>query len=252
MSGHSKWATTKHKKAGIDAKRSKLFAKLIKNIEVAARTGGGDVQGNPTLFDAVQRAKKSSVPIDNINRAVKRGAGLEAGGVEYQGITYEGYAAGGVAVLIECLTDNKNRSALEVRTAMTRNGGSMADPGSVSYMFSRKGVVVVPSTGTSEDAVMEAVLDAGAEEVRDLGDTFEVVSEPTDLVAVRTALQDAGIDYDSAEAAFVPSVQVELDEDAAGKVFRLIDALEDCDDVQNVYANYDVPDDVMEKIAADA
>jgi YebC/PmpR family DNA-binding regulatory protein len=252
MSGHSKWATTKHKKAGIDAKRSKLFAKLIKNIEVAARTGGGDVQGNPTLFDAVQRAKKSSVPIDNINRAVKRGAGLEAGGVEYQGITYEGYAAGGVAVLIECLTDNKNRSAMEVRTAMTRNGGSMADPGSVSYMFSRKGVVVVPSTGTSEDAVMEAVLDAGAEEVRDLGDTFEVVSEPTDLVAVRTALQDAGIDYDSAEAAFVPSVQVELDEDAAGKVFRLIDALEDCDDVQNVYANYDVPDDVMEKIAADA
>ena len=251
MSGHSKWATTKHKKAGIDAKRSKLFAKLIKNIEVAARTGGGDVQGNPTLFDAVQRAKKSSVPIDNINRAVKRGAGLEAGGVEYQGITYEGYAAGGVAVLIECLTDNKNRSAMEVRTAMTRNGGSMADPGSVSYMFSRKGVVVVPSTGTSEDAVMEAVLDAGAEEVRDLGDTFEVVSEPTDLVAVRTALQDAGIDYDSAEAAFVPSVQVELDEEGAGKVFRLIDALEDCDDVQNVYANYEVPDDVMGKIAAD-
>ena len=251
MSGHSKWATTKHKKAVVDAKRSKLFAKLIKNIEVAARTGGGDVQGNPTLFDAVQRAKKSSVPIDNINRAVKRGAGLEAGGVEYQGITYEGYAAAGVAVLIECLTDNKNRSAMEVRTAMTRNGGSMADPGSVSYMFSRKGVVVVPSAGTSEDAVMEAVLDAGAEEVRDLGDTFEVVSEPTDLVAVRTALQDAGIDYDSAEAAFVPSVQVELDEEGAGKVFRLIDALEDCDDVQNVYANYEVPDDVMEKIAAD-
>ena len=250
MSGHSKWATTKHKKAGIDAKRSKLFAKLIKNIEVAARTGGGDVQGNPTLFDAVQRAKKSSVPIDNINRAVKRGAGLEAGGVEYQGITYEGYAAAGVAVLIECLTDNKNRSAMEVRTAMTRNGGSMADPGSVSYMFSRKGVVVVPSAGTSEDAVMEAVLDAGAEEVRDLGDTFEVVSEPTDLVAVRTALQDAGIDYDSAEAAFVPSVQVELDEEGAGKVFRLIDALEDCDDVQNVYANYDVSDDVMATVDA--
>jgi YebC/PmpR family DNA-binding regulatory protein len=250
MSGHSKWATTKHKKAGIDAKRSKLFAKLIKNIEVAARTGGGDVNGNPTLFDAVQRAKKSSVPIDNINRAVKRGAGLEAGGVEYQGITYEGYAAGGVAVLIECLTDNKNRSAMEVRTAMTRNGGSMADPGSVAYMFSRKGVVVVPSTGTSEDAVMEAVLDAGAEEVRDLGDTFEVVSEPTDLVAVRTALQDAGIDYDSAEAGFVPSVQVELDADAAVKVFKLIDALEDCDDVQNVYANYDVSDEVMETIDA--
>jgi YebC/PmpR family DNA-binding regulatory protein len=232
VSGHSKWATTKHKKAGIDAKRGKLFAKLIKNIEVAARTGGGDPAGNPTLFDAIQKAKKSSVPNDNIDRAVKRGAGLEAGGVDYQGITYEGYAAGGVAVLVECLTDNKNRSAMEVRTAMTRNGGSMADPGSVAYLFSRKGVVVVPKT----------------EEVRDQGDSFEVVSEPTDLVAVRTALQDAGIDYDSAEAGFVPSVTVELDEEAAGKVFRLIDALEDCDDVQNVYANYDVSDEVLERV----
>lgn len=250
MSGHSKWATTKHKKAGLDAKRGKLFAKLIKNIEVAARTGGGDVNGNPTLYDAVQRAKKSSVPIDNINRAVKRGAGLEAGGVDYTTITYEGYAAAGVAVLIECLTDNKNRSAMEVRTAMTRNGGSMADPGSVSYLFSRKGVIVVPAADTTEDDVMLAVLEAGAEEVRDLGDTFEVVCEPTDLVAVRTALQDAGIDYDSAEAGFVPSVQVELDADAAAKVFKLIDALEDCDDVQNVYANYDVSYEVMETIDA--
>jgi YebC/PmpR family DNA-binding regulatory protein len=250
VSGHSKWATTKHKKAGIDAKRGKLFAKLIKNIEVAARTGGGDVNGNPTLFDAVQRAKKASVPNDNIDRAVKRGAGLEAGGVDWQNITYEGYAAAGVAVLIECLTDNKNRSAMEVRTAMTRNGGNMADPGSVAYLFSRKGVVVVPAAGNTEDDVLMAVLDAGAEEVRDLGDTFEVVCEPGDLVAVRTALQDAGIDYDSAEAGFVPSVQVELDEESAGKVFRLIDALEDCDDVQNVYANYDVSDEVMEKIDA--
>ncbi len=252
MSGHSKWATTKHKKAGIDAKRGKLFAKLIKNIEVAARTGGGDPAGNPTLFDAIQKAKKSSVPNDNIDRAVKRGSGAEAGGVDYQGITYEGYGPGGVAVLIECLTDNKNRSAMEVRTAMTRNGGSMADPGSVSYLFSRKGVVVVPkaqgSGGIDEDTVLMAVLDAGAEEVRDLGDTFEVVSEPGDLVAVRTALQDAGIDYDSADAGFVPSVSVELDEEAAGRVFRLIDALEDCDDVQNVYANYDVSDEVLEKI----
>jgi YebC/PmpR family DNA-binding regulatory protein len=252
VSGHSKWATTKHKKAGIDAKRGKLFAKLIKNIEVAARTGGGDPAGNPTLFDAIQKAKKSSVPNDNIDRAVKRGAGLEAGGVDYQGITYEGYAAGGVAVLIECLTDNKNRSAMEVRTAMTRNGGSMADPGSVSYLFSRKGVVVVPraqGTGdTDEDAILLAVLDAGAEEVRDLGDSFEVISEPGDLVAVRTALQDAGIEYDSAEAGFVPSVSVSLDEDNAVKVFRLIDALEDLDDVQNVYANYDVSDEVMENV----
>ena len=251
MSGHSKWATTKHKKAGIDAKRGKLFAKLIKHIEIAAKMGGPDPAGNPTLYDAIQKAKKSSVPNKNIDSAVKRGGGLEAGGVDYQGITYEGYAAGGVAVLIECLTDNKNRSAMEVRTAMTRNGGSMADPGSVAYLFSRKGVVVVPKAGgVDEDTVLMAVLDAGAEEVRDLGDTFEVVSEPGDLVAVRTALQDAGIEYDSAEAGFVPSVQVELDEDAAGKVFRLIDALEDLDDVQNVYANYDVSDEVMEKITA--
>ena len=254
MSGHSKWATTKHQKAAKDAKRSKVFAKLIKNIEVAARTGGADLSGNPTLYDAVQKAKKSSVPNDNIDRAVKRGAGLEAGGADWQTIMYEGYAAGGVAVLIECLTDNKNRSAMEVRTAMTRNGGNMADPGSVSYLFSRKGVIVVPrgqeSGETDEDSVLMAVLEAGAEEVRDLGDTFEVISEPTDLVAVRTALQDAGIDYDSAEAGFVPSTTIELDEDGATKVFRLIDALEDCDDVQNVYANYDVSDEVLEAIEA--
>jgi YebC/PmpR family DNA-binding regulatory protein len=254
VSGHSKWATTKHKKAGIDAKRGKLFAKLIKNIEVAARTGGGDPAGNPTLYDAIQKAKKTSVPNDNIDRAVKRGAGLEAGGADWQTIMYEGYAAGGVAVLVECLTDNRNRAASEVRTAMTRNGGSMADPGSVSYLFTRKGVIVVPRAQengeTDEDAVLMAVLDAGAEEVRDLGDSFEVISEPTDLVAVRTALQNAGIDYDSAEAGFVPSVTVELDEDGAGKVFRLIDALEDCDDVQNVYANYEVSDEILERVEA--
>jgi YebC/PmpR family DNA-binding regulatory protein len=254
VSGHSKWATTKHKKAAIDAKRGKLFAKLIKNIEVAARTGGGDPAGNPTLYDAIQKAKKTSVPNDNIDRAVKRGAGLEAGGADWLTIMYEGYAAGGVAVLVECLTDNRNRAASEVRTAMTRNGGSMADPGSVSYLFTRKGVIVVPraqeSGETDEDSVLLAVLDAGAEEVRDLGDTFEVICEPTDLVTVRTALQDAGIDYDSAEAGFVPSVTVELDEDGAGKVFRLIDALEDCDDVQNVYANYDVPDEILERVEA--
>jgi YebC/PmpR family DNA-binding regulatory protein len=254
VSGHSKWATTKHKKAAVDAKRGKLFAKLVKNVEVAARTGGGDPTGNPTLYDAIQKAKKTSVPNDNIDRAVKRGAGLEAGGADWQTITYEGYASGGVAMLVECLTDNRNRAASEVRTAMTRNGGSMADPGSVSYLFTRKGLVSVAKAQESgtvdEEAVLLAVLDAGAEEVRDLGDTFEVISEPTDLVAVRTALQAAGIDYESAEAGFVPSVTVELDEEAAGKVFRLIDALEDCDDVQNVYANYDVPDDVLESIDA--
>lgn len=191
MSGHSKWATTKHKKAVIDAKRGKLFAKLIKNIEVAARTGGVDPEGNPTLVDAIQKAKKSSVPNKNIDSAVKRGGGLEAGGVDYQTIMYEGYGPNGVAVLIECLTDNRNRAASDVRVAMTRNGGSMADPGSVSYLFNRKGVVIVPKGELSEDDVLDAVLDAGAEEVNDLGETYEVVSEATDMVAVRTALQEA-------------------------------------------------------------
>jgi YebC/PmpR family DNA-binding regulatory protein len=245
MSGHSKWATTKHKKAVIDAKRGKLFAKLIKNIEVAARTGGGDPSGNPTLFDAIQKAKKTSVPNDNIDRAVKRGSGAEGGGVDYQTITYEGYGPSGVAVLVECLTDNRNRAASDVRTAMTRNGGNMADPGSVAYLFNRKGVVIVPKDGTTEDDVFAAVLDAGAEEVNDDGETFEVVSEPTDLVAVRTALQGAGIEYDSAEAQFVPSVTVPLDEDGARKVFRLVEALEELDDVQEVYANFDVSDEVL-------
>ena len=248
MSGHSKWATTKHKKAVIDAKRGKMFAKLIKNVEVAARTGGGDPAGNPTLYDAIQKAKKSSVPNDNIDRAVKRGSGAEGGGADYQTITYEGYGPNGVAVLIECLTDNRNRAASEVRTAMTRNGGQMADPGSVSYLFHRKGVIIVPKNSLSEDDVLLAVLEAGAEEVNDLGEEFEVVSEPTDLVTVRTALQEADIDYDSADSSFVPSMQIPLDADAARKVFKLIDALEDSDDVQNVYANFDVSDEVMAEV----
>jgi YebC/PmpR family DNA-binding regulatory protein len=255
MSGHSKWATTKHKKAVVDARRGKLFAKLVKNIEVAARAGGGDVAGNPTLYDAIQKAKRTSVPNDNIDRAVKRGSGVESGGADYQTIMYEGYGPHGVAFLIECLTDNKNRAAMEVRTAMNRNGGSLADPGSVSYLFNRKGVVLVPrvqgSRQVSEDDVLEATLDAGAEEVNDLGDSFEVVAEATDLVAVRTALQAAGVDYDSAEAAFVPSMNVELEDDkAAGAVLRLAEALEDLDDVQNVYGNFDVSDDVLESLDA--
>jgi YebC/PmpR family DNA-binding regulatory protein len=254
MSGHSKWATTKHKKAVVDSRRAKLFAKLIKNIEVAARAGGGDLSGNPTLYDAVQKAKKSSVPIDNIERAVKRGSGAETGGADYQTIMYEGYGPNGVAFLIECLTDNKNRAAMEVRTAMNRNGGSLADPGSVSYLFNRKGVVIVPQAQeprtVTEDDVLEATLDAGAEEVNDLGDAFEVISEATDLVAVRTALQAAGLDYDSADASFVPSMQVELDADGAGKVFRFVDALEDLDDVQNLYGNFDVSDEVLETLDA--
>jgi YebC/PmpR family DNA-binding regulatory protein len=252
MSGHSKWATTKHKKAVVDARRGKLFAKLVKNVEVAARTGGGDPAGNPTLFDAIQKAKKNSVPNENIDRAVRRGAGLEAGGAAYENITYEGYAPGGVAVLVQCLTDNRNRAASDVRTALTRNGGSMADPGSVSYLFNRKGVVIANKAdgndGLTEDDVLTAVLDAGAEEVNDLGESFEVISEPTDLVAVRTALQQAGIDYDSAEAAFLPTMEVPLDEEQARRVFRLIEAIEDSDDVQDVYANYAVSDEVMEHL----
>ncbi|MGW8375817.1 YebC/PmpR family DNA-binding transcriptional regulator [Streptomyces sp. ODS28] len=252
MSGHSKWATTKHKKAVIDAKRGKLFAKLIKNIEVASRMGGADPTANPTLYDAIQKAKKSSVPNKNIDSAVKRGAGLEAGGKEYETIMYEGYGPNGVAFLIECLTDNRNRAASDVRVAMTRNGGSMGDPGSVAYLFNRKGVVIVPKgeTGLSEDDVLGAVLEAGAEEVNDLGESFEVISEATDLVDVRTALVDAGIEYDSAENSFLPSVQVPLDEEGARKTFKLIDVLEDSDDVQNVWANFDVSDEIMAKVDA--
>ncbi|HOF64907.1 MAG TPA: YebC/PmpR family DNA-binding transcriptional regulator [Dermatophilaceae bacterium] len=236
----------------MDAKRGKLFAKLIKNIEVAARTGGGDPLGNPTLWDAIYKAKKSSVPNDNIDRAVKRGSGAEAGGADWQTIMYEGYAPNGVAVLIECLTDNRNRAAAEVRTALTRNGGSLADPGSVSYLFTRKGVVLVPkSQGAKtlvEDDLLEVVLDAGAEDVNDMGESFEVVSEASDLVPVRKALQEAGIDFDSAEASFLPSMEVPLDLDGARKMIRVVEALEDSDDVQNVYANGAISDEVLAQL----
>ncbi|KAB1632963.1 YebC/PmpR family DNA-binding transcriptional regulator [Pseudoclavibacter caeni] len=252
MSGHSKWATTKHKKALIDAKRAKAFAKYIKGIEVAARIGGGDPDGNPTLYDAIQKAKKNSVPADNITRAVKRGSGEVGGGAEYQTIMYEAYAPGGVALLVECLTDNKNRAAADVRTALTRNGGTLADPGSVSYNFSRKGVVTVPKAdGVDEDTILEAVLDAGAEEVEDDGDKFRVLSEPNDLVAVRQALQAAGLDYESAEVEFVPGLHIDVDLDTARKLFRIIDALEDSDDVQNVFGNFDVSDEIVEQLAAE-
>ncbi|MDR2082349.1 MAG: YebC/PmpR family DNA-binding transcriptional regulator [Candidatus Ancillula trichonymphae] len=246
MSGHSKWATTKHKKAALDSKRGKLFAKLIKNIEVAAKLGGADPNGNPTLFDAVQKAKKSSVPIDNINRAVKRGAGLNGDGVDYMSLIYEGYAPGGIAIIIECLTDNKNRAASEIRTALSKNNGQLADPGSVSYNFARKGVVIVPADGTTEEAVFKAVLDAGVEEVNEIvgsdaeGDSqlqFEIMVEPNSLVSVREALQAAKIDYNSADVVFYPAAQVEVDEVIAQKVLRVLDVLEDLDDVQNVYSN---------------
>ena len=249
MSGHSKWATTKHKKAVIDSRRAKNFAKLIKAIEVAARTGGPDIEGNPTLFDAVAKAKKNSMPADNIERAIKRGGGLESGGADWQTIMYEGYAPGGVALMIECLTDSRNRAASEVRVAVTRNGGTMADPGSVSYLFNRKGVVIVNKvSGLTEDRILEVVLDAGCEEVNDLGDSFEIVSEPSDLIAVRTALQGAGIEYESADTSFLPSLSVPVDAENAEKLFKLIDAIEELDDVQNVYGNFDVSDEVMAQV----
>jgi YebC/PmpR family DNA-binding regulatory protein len=253
MSGHSKWATTKHQKAVTDSRRAKAFAKLIKNIEVAARMGGADLSGNPTLVDAIQKAKKTSVPNDNIDRAVKRGAGLTGEVVDYTTIMYEGYAANGVAIMIECLTDNKNRAAAEVRTTVSRNGGNMADPGSVAYNFHRKGIVVVPKgNDVTEDDVLTAVLDAGAEEVIDDGEKFEVFSEAQDLVATRTALQSAGIDYDSADIAFVPQLKIEVDAATARKVFHLIDALEELDDVQNIYSNYDLSADVQAELEAES
>jgi len=249
LSGHSKWATTKHQKAAKDAKRGKAVAKLIKTIEFAARTGGGDPAGNPTLADAIVKARKESVPLDNIERAVKRGSGELADGVSYESIMYEGYAPGGVAVLVECLTDNRNRAASEVRTVFSRNGGNLADPGSVAYLFSRKGVALVPKKdGLTEDDVLGAVLEAGAEEVNDLGDAFEVVCEASDVHAVRLALEAAGIEPDSAEMTFLPSMSVELDDDTAKKVLKLVDLLDDLDDVQNVWANFDVSDEVLESV----
>ena len=213
------------------------------------RMGGPDPAGNPTLYDAIQKAKKTSVPNDNIDRAVKRGGGLDGEGVDYETLMYEGYAPGGVAVLVECLTDNKNRAVSEVRLAFNRNGGNMADSGSVAYLFERKGVVAVPKGEHSEDDLLEVVLEAGAEEIDDEGETFEIISEATDVVAVRTALQQADIDYDSAEAQFVPTMRTPVDLDGAQKALRLIEALEDSDDVQNVYSNLDIPDDVAAQLA---
>jgi YebC/PmpR family DNA-binding regulatory protein len=256
MSGHSKWATTKHKKAAIDAKRGKLFAKLIKNVEVAARLGGGDPAGNPTLYDAIQKAKKSSVPNDNIDRAVKRGSGAESGAADYETIMYEAYGPAGVAILIECLTDNRNRSASDVRVAVTRNGGTMADVGSVQRLFSRKGVVTVPkrqSNGElSEDDLLEAALEAGLEEVSDEGDVWEALADPNDTVEVRKAIEAAGLDYDSSEVQFVASFDQQVDTvEVAQKVFRIIDALEDSDDVQNVFTNVDLTPEVAEALEAE-
>ena len=251
MSGHSKWATTKHKKAVIDAKRAKSFAKLIKNIEVAARAGGADMAGNPALELAVQKAKKTSVPNDNIDRAIKRGAGLTGEVVDYTEIMYEARGPQGSAVLIECLTDNKNRAASEVRLAITRNGGSVADPGSVSYMFNRKGVVSLPKKDLTEDDLLMVVLDAGADEVKESGDNFEIHCDPSDLRAVVAALEEAGIEYETDEVEFISSMLVDLEADAARKFMKLVDALEELDDVQNVYSNADISADVFAQLEED-
>jgi YebC/PmpR family DNA-binding regulatory protein len=248
MSGHSKWATTKHKKAANDAKRAKLWAKLIRNIEVATRTGGADVDGNPTLYDAIYKARKNSVPNDNIDRAIKRGSGADDGSVDYTNILYEGYGPNGIAILIECLTDNRNRAAAEVRLAVTRNGGSMADPGSVSYQFARKGVIVVQ--GSNEDSILEATLEHNVDDIAAIGEGFVLTCDPSSMVAARTALQESGIDYESADVEFVSSMKIDADADLADKVIKLIDALEDLDDVQAVYTNMDISSKTLEELEA--
>jgi YebC/PmpR family DNA-binding regulatory protein len=248
MSGHSKWSTIKHQKGAKDAKRGKLFAKLIRAIEIAARTGGANPDGNATLADAIQKARDNSVPNDTIERAVKRGAG-EVAGQQLDLVTYEGYAPGGVAVLVEALTDNRNRTAADIRHVFTRGGGSIADAGSVAYLFSRRGQLVVPGDGVDEDRVMEVALEAGAEDVEAGEDGFTVTTAPGDLRAVRAAFDQAGIAYDAAEVTMVPSMSVPLERDAAVRVLRLLDALEDLDDVQDVYANFDIPDDVMAEVS---
>jgi YebC/PmpR family DNA-binding regulatory protein len=247
MSGHSKWSTIKHQKGAKDARRGKLFARLIRAIEVAARSGGANPDGNPTLADAIQKAKDSSVPNDTIDRAVKRGAG-EAGGQQLDLVTYEGYAPGGVAVLVEALTDNRNRTTADIRHAFTKQGGSMADAGSVAYLFARKGQLVVPA-GMDEDRLMEVALDAGAEDVEAGEHGFTVTTAAADLRGVRAAFDDAAIAYDSAEVTMVPSLSVPLDRDTAVRVLRLLDALEDLDDVQDVYGNFDIPDEVMAEVS---
>ncbi len=250
MAGHSKWATTKHKKAVIDARRAKAFARYIKQIEVAAR-GGADLAGNPALELAVTKAKKASVPNDNIDRAVKRGAGLTGESIEYTEIMYEARGPQGSALLIECLTDNRNRAASETRVAITRNGGTIADPGSVSYLFERKGVVRLPKNELTEDDLLMAVLDAGAEEVIEEPNDFEIHCDPSDLREVVKALEENGIEYETDEAEFVSSMKVDLDLDGAKKFLKLADALEELDDVQNIYSNVDISSDVMAQLEAE-
>jgi YebC/PmpR family DNA-binding regulatory protein len=248
MSGHSKWATIKHQKGAKDARRGKLFAKLIRAIEVAARSGGASPEGNPTLADAIQKAKDNSVPNDTIDRAVKRGAG-DLEGQQLDLVTYEGYGPGGVAMLVEALTDNRNRTASAVRHAFAKAGGNLAEAGSVAYLFNRKGQVVIPAEGVDEDRVMEVALEAGAEDVESADDGFVVTTAPGDLRQVRAAFDRAGIAYQSAEVTMVPSMNVPLDREGAIKVLRLLDAIEDLDDTQDVFANFDIPDEIMAEVS---
>jgi YebC/PmpR family DNA-binding regulatory protein len=251
VSGHSKWATTKHRKAAQDKARGKLFAKLIRQLEVAARDGGGDLDGNPTLRTMYEKARQASVPMETIERAIKRGTG-ELEGVRYEAVSYEGYGPGGVAILVECLTDNRNRTGAEIRNLFQRHGGSMAEPGAVSWQFARKGVVVL-AAGTDEERVMEVVLDAGAEDVTDEGDRVVVTCAPSDLHAVRGALEGAGIAYESAELAMMPTTTVPVpDEAEARRVLRLLEALDDHDDVQSVWSNFDIADEVLASAVAES
>jgi YebC/PmpR family DNA-binding regulatory protein len=250
MSGHSKWHSIKHKKGAADKARGKLFAKLIRQIEVAAREGGGDTDANPTLRTMVQKARDASVPVDTIDRAIKRGTG-ELEGVRYEQIMYEGYAPNGIAVLADCLTDNRNRTGQEIKNMFTRNGGSLAEPGAVSWQFERKGVLILEKNAADEDTLMLAALDAGAEDIADQGDTWQITTAPTDLHAVRTALDETSIPVTSFELTMLPTNSIPLgDEAGARAVLRVIDALEEHDDVQNVYANFDIPDDVLQAVVA--
>jgi YebC/PmpR family DNA-binding regulatory protein len=249
MSGHSKWATIKHKKGAQDKARGKLFAKLIRQVEVAAREGGGDPEANPTLRAMFQKARDSSVPLDTIERAIKRGTG-ELEGVKYESISYEGYAPAGVAVIVECLSDNRNRTGADVKSLFSKSGGSLAEPGAVAWQFHRKGVVILPKK-VGEDDLMLVALDAGAEDLQDQGDTWQLTCEPSDLNRLRAALEEAGIEFDSAELTLLSTTSVPLDNEGdAKKVLRLIDALEDLDDVQNVYSNFDIPDHIIELVEA--
>jgi YebC/PmpR family DNA-binding regulatory protein len=252
MSGHSKWATTKHQKAAKDKVRGKLFAKLIRQVEVAAREGGGDMTANATLRAMYDKAREASVPLDTIERAIKRGTG-ELEGVTYESVTYEGYASNGVAVILECLTDNRNRTTSEVKNVFTRNGGSLAEPGAVAWQFHRKGMIIVDKTsGVDEDELMLAAIEAGAEDVADQGDTFDITTAPTDFTAVRDALAGAGVAMASADLTMVATTAVPLATEAdARKVLRVLDALEDNDDVQNVYANFDIPDEIFQAVSAE-